>query len=80
MLIFFILFDFVIMLLRDNVFSNYRTKVLLFHEKAFANRTIRLSNRTNLLWGIKKLHPRRSAAIKCSCFYNRCSQIAMKRS
>ena len=28
--------------------SNERTKVLLFYEKAFANRTIRLSNRTNL--------------------------------
>ena len=28
--------------------SKERTKVLLFYEKAFANRTIRLSNRTNL--------------------------------
>ena len=28
--------------------SKERTKVLLFHEKAFSNRTIRLSNRTNL--------------------------------
>ena len=44
--------------------SKERTKVLLFHEKAFSNRTIRLSNRTNLLLGIKKLHPRRSAAVK----------------
>ena len=28
--------------------SKERTKVLLFHEKAFANRTIRLSNRTKV--------------------------------
>ncbi len=27
---------------------NESTKLLLFHEEAFANRTIRLSNRTNL--------------------------------
>ncbi len=34
-----------------------RYRVLLFLKKAFANRTIRLSNRTNLLWGIKNCTP-----------------------
>ena len=29
--------------------SKERTKVLLFYEKAFANRTIRLSNRTKVI-------------------------------
>jgi hypothetical protein len=40
-----------------------RTKVLLFFEKAFANRTNRLSNRTNLHFGgilfpiLERCHP-----------------------